>query len=77
MNGADYRIKAEHPRRPGQPLRITDRAGRELGRSGDSCDGWTVAQIESGLRNGYLERITPAATPRRARKAEAPSTEEE
>jgi len=59
-----YRVKAEHPRRPG-PLRITDKDGRVLAVSGETCDHLTADQIASMLRNGYLdvESSTPAEEP--------------
>lgn len=57
MNGAQYRVKAEHPRRPGQPLRLTDKAGTFLAQSGDTCEHLTNAQLESFIRNGYVDVI--------------------
>lgn len=57
MNGAAYRVKAEHPRRPGQPLRITDKAGALLAVSGETCGHLTNAQLESVIRNGFVELV--------------------
>lgn len=57
MTGAQYRVKAEHPRRPGQPLRITDKDGSFLVASGETCGHLTNAQLESVIRNGYVEPI--------------------
>jgi len=59
-DGGLYRVKARHPRRDG-PLVITDAAGAVIAESGQTCDGCTVAQLESMIRNGYVERIDEAA----------------
>jgi len=57
MNGSEYRVKAEHPRRPGTPLRLTDKDGKFLAASGETCGHLTPAQLESVIRNGYVEHV--------------------
>jgi hypothetical protein len=61
LNGADYRVKAKHPRREG-PLVITD-AGKVIAQSGDTCAMCTQDQLASMIRNGYVERIDATDTP--------------
>lgn len=57
-----YRIKAEHPRRPGQPLRVTDKAGNLIGVSGEICrDDLAPELLASMITNGYVELVTPDA----------------
>jgi hypothetical protein len=63
LNGADYRVKAEHPRRSG-PLRITDKAGRFLAQSGDRCDTIAPDLLASMIANGYVEYAPVDAAPR-------------
>lgn len=67
LKGADYRVKARHPRRD-IPLVVTDAAGQIIGTSGYTCDACTPEQLASMVRNGYVERIdeadTVAAAPR-------------
>jgi hypothetical protein len=58
-NGSDYRVKAEHPRRPGQSLRITDKAGTLIAVSGDRCDTVPAHYLASMIANGYVERVEP------------------
>lgn len=60
MKGSEYRVKAEHPRRPGTPLRLTDKDGTFLAKSGETCGHLTNAQLESVIRNGYVEHVAPA-----------------
>jgi hypothetical protein len=62
VNGADYRVKAKHPRREG-PLVITDAAGKVIAASGDTCAMCTQDQLASMIRNGYVERIDTTDTP--------------
>lgn len=80
MNRPTYRVRAEHPRRPGQSLRITTASGRQLGVSGETCDGWSDAEIASALRNGYIEPVpatsSPAVPAARRRRAAAPAEED-
>ncbi len=61
MNGALYRVKAQHPRRPG-PLVITDKAGKLLAVSGETCGHLSAVELASMLRNGYIEPIEPIQT---------------
>ncbi len=63
INGRDYIVKAEHPRRPGMPLRITKADGTLLAVGGESCDGIAPDLLASMLASGYIERAP------RARKA--------
>ncbi|HWB15973.1 MAG TPA: hypothetical protein VG538_06150 [Vicinamibacterales bacterium] len=58
-NGSDYRVKAEHPRRPGQSLRITNRHGSLIAVSGDRCDKVAPDLLASMIANGYVERVEP------------------
>ncbi len=55
--GADYVVRAEHPRRGG-PLRITDKAGHFLAQSGDSCASIAPDLLASMIQNGYVERVS-------------------
>jgi hypothetical protein len=76
MTGAQYRVKAEHPRRPGQPLRLTDKAGAFLAQSGDTCGHLTSAQLESFIRNGYVDRIEAPKKSAAKKAAQAAEGEE-
>lgn len=60
LNGSDYVVRAEHPRRGG-PLRITDKAGNLLAVSGQVCTGISPEHLQSMINNGYVER-RPSAT---------------
>lgn len=62
VNGADYRVKARHPRRDG-PLVITDAEGKVIARSGDTCALCTQEELASMIRNGYVERVDASNTP--------------
>jgi hypothetical protein len=64
--GADYRVKAEHPRRGG-PLRITDKAGTFLAKSGDRCDRIAPDLLASMIANGYVEYAPVDDKPRAAK----------
>ena len=61
-----YRIKAEHPRRPG-PLVVRDVSGNVLGCSGDFCDNVPPKMLQSMIANGYVE---PVESPKRGGKRE-------
>lgn len=63
LNGANYRIKAEHPGRPGQPLRISTKDNVTIGVSGDLCTNVAPELLASMIASGYVERVgeeTPA-----------------
>jgi len=68
MTGTAYRVKATHPRRPGQPLVIRDRAGRFLAGPGDLCGHLTPDQLRSVIAQGFVEAL-PAPLPSRAKAA--------
>jgi hypothetical protein len=70
LTGADYRVKAEHPRRPGQSLRITDKAGTLIAVSGDRCDKVAPDLLASMIANGYVERVEPVPMKRQAKADE-------
>jgi len=53
--GADYVVRAEHPRRPGQPLRVTDKDGNLIAMSGERCDLVSPEHLASMIANGYVE----------------------
>lgn len=73
LNGANYRVRATHPRRPG-PLRITDRSGQLIAQSGDLCTGVAPALLVSMIANGYVERLEGADGKAKGAKAKgAPS----
>ncbi len=55
--GSDYRVKAEHPRRPGQPLRITNKDGGFIAESGQTCDHVAADDLASMIANGYVELV--------------------
>jgi hypothetical protein len=57
LNGSDYVVRAEHPRRGG-PLRITDKAGRLIAVSGQRCTDVSVEHLSSMIANGYVERTS-------------------
>ena len=57
-----YRIKAEHPGRPGMALRVTDKAGNIIGVSGEVVPSDLAPELLASLiANGYAELI--GATP--------------
>jgi hypothetical protein len=58
LNGSEYRVKAQHPRRPG-PLRITAKDGTLIAVSGDRCDRVSAEHLASMIANGYVERVEP------------------
>jgi hypothetical protein len=60
LNGSEYRVKAQHPRRPG-PLRITAKDGALIAVSGDRCDRVSAEHLASMIANGYVERVTLVA----------------
>lgn len=55
LNGADYVVRAEHPRRPGQPLRVTDKAGQLVALGGERCDRVSAEHLASMVANDYVE----------------------
>lgn len=67
--GSAYRVKAEHPGRPGSPLRVTDRSGRLIASSGDLCTDVAPEFLASMIRKGWVELVEPVAAPPKARKA--------
>jgi hypothetical protein len=72
INGADYRVRARHPRRDG-PLVITDAAtGKLIAQSGDLCTLCTQEQLASMINNGYIERVDGTETPAPPAPAPAP-----
>ena len=61
-----YRVKAEHPRRPGQPLGdVTTKDGTVVASSGDVIDSGDLPEylLASMLANGYLEPVTEPVKP--------------
>lgn len=60
LSGADYRVKAQHPRRPG-PLRITAKDGTLIAVSGQICAGVSAEHLASMIANGYVECVTLVA----------------
>lgn len=56
INGADYRVKAKHPRRDG-PLVISAADGTLIAKSGDSVAQVPQDYLASMLANGYLEPV--------------------
>ncbi len=64
-SGQDYRVKGEHPRRPGQPLRITNKDGGFIAESGMTCEHVSADDLASMIANGYVELVErPVQTPR-------------
>lgn len=61
-NGAAWRVKAQHPRRPG-PLRITAKDGTLIAVSGQVCEGVSAEHLASMIRNGYVEPVEDALRP--------------
>jgi hypothetical protein len=59
LSGADYRVKAQHPRRPG-PLRITAKDGTLIAVSGQICAGVSAEHLASMIRQGFVERVPSA-----------------
>lgn len=70
LNGADYVVRAEHPRRGG-PLRITDKAGTLLAVSGQVCTGIAPELLQSMIANGYVELRPAMSAPDASPKGEA------
>jgi xanthine/CO dehydrogenase XdhC/CoxF family maturation factor len=60
QNGKDWRVKAEHPRRPGTALEVTARDGRMIAVSGETCERATAEELASMIKNGYVERVVAA-----------------
>lgn len=56
VHGADFRVKARHPRRDG-PLRISSADGRIIAQSGQTCERVSPEDLLSMRRNGYVERV--------------------
>ncbi|HXD16404.1 MAG TPA: hypothetical protein VN654_05250 [Vicinamibacterales bacterium] len=53
----DYRVVLRHPRRD-QPMGdITAADGRVLASAGETCEGLSPEELQSALRNGYVEPV--------------------
>lgn len=55
LRGKDYRVRATHPRRPGQRFTVTDAAGKVIAKSGELCTHVDPELLASMLANGYIE----------------------
>jgi len=56
-----YRIKAEHPGRPGMPLHVSDRAGNIIGVGGDVVPADLAPELLASLIDkGFVELVGPA-----------------
>ncbi len=58
LSGADYVVRAEHPRRPGQPLRITTKDGALVAVSGQTCADVAPELLELLVQHDYVVRVT-------------------
>ncbi len=56
--GAQWRVKAEHPERPGSgPLCVYDKAGNVIATAGQTCESVAPELLASMIRNGYVEPV--------------------
>lgn len=70
LDGSKWRLRKTHPRRPEMPLQVSDKAGRQIGKPGDTCDGIPRDVLASLIHNDYVEPVGDlgAESPKPARK---------
>ena len=57
LKAKDYRVVLRHPRRD-QPMGdVTAKDGRVVASAGETCEGFSPEELESALRNGYVEPV--------------------